>query len=61
MTVFWDVAPCDILDIDRRFRGSKHLRNVGLLLPDYIAQHLHAKILFEISGQERLFYGVTCL
>jgi hypothetical protein len=22
MTVYWDVAPCSLLDIDRRFRGA---------------------------------------
>jgi hypothetical protein len=46
-TVFWDGAPCRLLDIDRRFRGahnpddggSKHLWNVGQFLPDYTAQH----------------------
>jgi hypothetical protein len=33
MTVFWDVAPCSVLEIDRRFKDSKHLWNVGQLLP----------------------------
>jgi hypothetical protein len=49
MTVFWDIAPCNLVEVDRRFRGaywlhhhlpddggSTHLWNVGLLL-DYTA------------------------
>jgi hypothetical protein len=38
MTVFWDIAPCSLAEVYRRFRGSKHLLNVGELLPDYTAQ-----------------------
>jgi hypothetical protein len=48
---FWDVAPCSLVEVYQRFRGacwlyrqgydwgSKHLWNVGKLLPDYTAQH----------------------
>jgi hypothetical protein len=45
MTVFWVVAPCSLLEIDRRLRGrpdnggSKHLRNVSQILRDYTVQH----------------------
>jgi hypothetical protein len=54
MTVFWDIAPCSLADIDRRFTGAyclhhqgegsdngggKYLWNVGKLLPDYPTQH----------------------
>jgi hypothetical protein len=51
MAVFWDVAPCSLVDTDRHFRGayclqhrtdnggSKVLWNVGQYLPDYTAQH----------------------
>jgi hypothetical protein len=51
-TVFWDVAPCILLEVYQSFRGacclhhevtdygcSKHLWNVSKLLPDYIAKH----------------------
>jgi hypothetical protein len=50
MTVFWDVAPCSLVEFYRRFRGacclqyrpddggSKHIWNVGKRLPDYAAQ-----------------------
>jgi hypothetical protein len=24
MTSLWDVAPCSLMEIDRRFRGSTH-------------------------------------
>jgi hypothetical protein len=34
MTVFWDVAPCSLGEVYRRFRGA-----YCLLLPDYTAQH----------------------
>jgi hypothetical protein len=39
MTVFWDVAPCSLVEVYRRFRGSKHLWNVDKHLRDYTAQH----------------------
>jgi hypothetical protein len=54
MTVFWDIAPCSLVQPVRRFRctnclhhqgdewpdgGSKNLWNVGQFLPDCTAQH----------------------
>jgi hypothetical protein len=47
MAVSWDVAPCSLIDIDRRFRGvycrlhndDKYYWNVGQYLPDYTVQH----------------------
>jgi hypothetical protein len=51
MTVFWDVAPCNLIKDYRRFRdayclhyrlddaGRKYLWNVGKLLPFFTAQH----------------------
>jgi hypothetical protein len=55
MTVFWDVAPCSLIEIDRRFGrayclhhedddsagdgGSKHIWSVGQFLRDNTAQH----------------------
>jgi hypothetical protein len=52
MAVFWVVAPCSLVEVYRRFRlfaasiiraialdgGSKHIWNVGKLLPDYTEQ-----------------------
>jgi hypothetical protein len=48
MTVFWNIAPCSLVEIDWSFtgvycllhsgRGSKHLWNVGQL-PEYTAQY----------------------
>jgi hypothetical protein len=35
MAVFWDVAPCSLVDIGRRFRGAYCLHHQG----DYTAQH----------------------
>jgi hypothetical protein len=58
MTVFWDVAPCSLVEVYRRFRGtfflhhqsdqpddggSKYLWNVGKLLADYTAQYLEGQ------------------
>jgi hypothetical protein len=31
ITVVWDVAPCSLVDIDRRFRGIQCLHNHGLV------------------------------
>jgi hypothetical protein len=54
ITVFWDVAPCSLVEVYRRCRGtcclhhqgdypddegSKYLCNVSKLLPDYMVQH----------------------
>jgi hypothetical protein len=51
MTVFSDISPCSMVEFDERIRGvyclncnrpddegSKHLWNVGNLLPDYTEQ-----------------------
>jgi hypothetical protein len=50
MNVFWDVAQCNPVETDRRFRGayclhhqgdnggSKHLRNIGQFVPNYTVQ-----------------------
>jgi hypothetical protein len=54
MTVFWDVAPCILLETDQRFRGayylhhqgalmSKHLWNFGQILAECTAQHPRRK------------------
>jgi hypothetical protein len=37
--VFWDVAPCCLAEVYRRFRCSKDLRNVCKLPPYYTAQY----------------------
>jgi hypothetical protein len=36
MTVFWDVAPCSMIDIDRHFRGVYCLHHQG----DHSFEHL---------------------
>jgi hypothetical protein len=52
MTVFWDVAPCNLVEVYLRFRGddggSKDLWNVGKRLSDYTAQH-PKKCCLEVS------------
>jgi hypothetical protein len=30
MAVFWDVAPCSLVDIDRRFRAAYYLHHQGV-------------------------------
>jgi hypothetical protein len=60
--VFWDVAACSLVEIYRRFRGayflhrpddggSKHLWNVGLFLPDCLAQHPRRQSSSAVSFQ----------
>jgi hypothetical protein len=44
ITVTWDVGPCSLAEVYRRFRGACCLHHqdddsVGNLLPDYTAQH----------------------
>jgi hypothetical protein len=55
MAIFWNVAPCSLVEIDRRFRyayfrddrGSKHIWNVDQFLPDYTVQHNRRLYLIE--------------
>jgi hypothetical protein len=38
MAIFWDVAPCSLVDTDKCFRGAyflHHQGDVGQYLPDY--------------------------
>jgi hypothetical protein len=64
MAVFWDVAPCSLVEIYRRFRGSccddrpddggsKHLWSVGKLLPDYTTQQ-HRRQTLHTRRRENL-------
>jgi hypothetical protein len=32
MTVFWNVAPCNLVEIDRRFRGAYCLHHQGVTM-----------------------------
>jgi hypothetical protein len=63
-TVFWDVAPYSLAKVVSEVLavsiimmstdcpddgGSKHLRNVGKLLPDYTAQYLRRVILTALN------------
>jgi hypothetical protein len=34
MTVCWDVAPCSLVEIDRRFRGAYSLHHQDVHRPD---------------------------
>lgn len=40
MTVFWAFAPCSLVQVFRRFRGSKYFSNVGKFLPVFAVQQL---------------------
>jgi hypothetical protein len=54
MAVFWDVAPCSLVEVYRRFRGACCLHhqgdewNVCKILPDYTAQHPRRHLQFRI-------------
>jgi hypothetical protein len=44
MTAFWDVAPCCLVDVDRRFRGAyclHHLSPLTALPWQRLLQHTH--------------------
>jgi hypothetical protein len=32
MAVFWDLAPCSVVEIDRRFRGTYYLHHQAMTL-----------------------------
>jgi hypothetical protein len=32
MAVFWDIAPCSLVDIDRRFGGAYYLHYQGAVM-----------------------------
>jgi hypothetical protein len=65
MAVFWLVLPCSLVEVYRRFSrdcclhqegddgGSKHLLNVGKLLPDYTRRRENLKF-------HRLFIFLEC-
>jgi hypothetical protein len=36
MTVFWNVAPCSLVEIDRRFRGAYYLHHQGALIMEAV-------------------------
>jgi hypothetical protein len=54
MTVIYDVAPCSLVEVYRRFRsscclhhqgdGPEHFWNVGKFLPEYAAQHTRSNL-----------------
>jgi hypothetical protein len=58
---FWVVASCSLVELYRRFRGacclhrpddggSKYIRNVGKLLPDYTAQQSRKQPSLTLGG-----------
>jgi hypothetical protein len=64
MRAFWDIAPCNLVGVDRRFRGayclhhhpdggSPHFSNVSLLQWDYSTLYLR-KLLSSHSPQSEL-------
>jgi hypothetical protein len=76
MTVVWDVVPCSLVEVEQRFRGarclhhqgdddpndggSKHLRNVGKLLPDYTAQHPRRQSSLPLNNCQHLHTKQAC-
>jgi hypothetical protein len=51
MAVFWDVAPCSLVEIDRRFRGAYRLRHQG----DEDRRQLHARCCENLKSQKLQF------
>jgi hypothetical protein len=72
MAVFGVVAPCSLVQVYRRLThrpdhgGSKDLRNLGKILPDYTVQHprrqpssVQITSLLHSSGRQRhVGYGI---
>jgi hypothetical protein len=56
MTVFWDVEPCSLAEVDdisEVLTAAQHQGN----LPDYTAQLLRRLQLFKCSQNGDIFYG----
>jgi hypothetical protein len=66
MTVFWVIAPCSLVEVYRRFRGTYCLHHQGdecKLLPDYTAQQPRrqpSSNLYFIHEESRLNSGNAC-
>jgi hypothetical protein len=52
MAVFWLVAPCNLVEVYRRFGGTCccHLRGDGKLIPDYVAQQPKKTAIFMLAA-----------
>jgi hypothetical protein len=50
MAVFWDEAPCSLVDIDWRFRGAYCLRRlfINVAVREKLKSHLWRPCLWEI-------------
>jgi hypothetical protein len=65
MKIFWDVAPCNLVEIDRRFRSAYCLHHqgdgviVGQFLLNYAAQHPRRPLIFllHILLRRSAYYG----
>jgi hypothetical protein len=59
MTVFWDVAPCSLVQIYGCFRGIKHFWNVAQFLRFYTTQHpwrhLHSRLRENLKSHSILW------
>jgi hypothetical protein len=58
MTVFWDVAPCSLIEIDRRFKGVyfKQQAPLSLFLPNDEAQHPKSQSSLHLSPKDLKFH-----
>jgi hypothetical protein len=55
MTAFCDTAPCSLVEVDRRFRGNTHIRDVGLLQRHYTALYVsQIEIIFILVAVKNL-------
>jgi hypothetical protein len=48
MTVFWDVAPCSMVEIDRRFGGAYCLHLYALMKLTDVSEVLTASIIIAL-------------
>jgi hypothetical protein len=55
MNVFWDVAPCSVVEIDRRFRGAYCLHYQGSCPDDYPIQSSNISVGWSIYMKFGIF------
>jgi hypothetical protein len=65
MTAFWDIAPCSLVEVDRRFRGqyylsrpdyggSTHIRNIRILRHYIVLYPRRLSFSYSMLGEPEL-------
>jgi hypothetical protein len=59
MTIFWDVVPCSLLEVYRRFRGACCLHHQGVeqaASEEFLARQTTRRNISEDSRLQHIFY-----